>query len=81
MTEHKICKGCKFNNYPECHGTIMDNGSYMNIENLKPMFQCGQKDELELTDFSIEVKSKVELELEDLQEQINELKGELLLGS
>jgi len=75
MGEHKVCKGCKNNNYPTCSGTIMFDGNEMNIENLKPMFQCGQKDEPELTDFSIQVKSELQLKIEDLQEQINNIKG------
>lgn len=59
--EHKTCKNCKWNEYPICKGTIMDDGNYMNIENLKPNFRCGQKDLLELTNFSIQEKSKLEL--------------------
>lgn len=75
MTENKICKGCKYNNYPTCKGTIMDDGNEMNIENLSSNFRCGQKDMDNITDFSIKVKSELELKVEDLQRQINELKG------
>lgn len=74
MVEHKICKGCKYNNYPTCKGMIMHDGNEMNIEKLRPGFQCGQKDMDNITDFSIKVKSKLELKIDDLQEQINQLK-------
>lgn len=74
MTEHKVCEGCQWNNYPICLGTKMFNGNYMNIENLKEGFQCGQKDLDSITDFSIQVKSDLELKLDDLQQQINDLK-------
>lgn len=73
MVEHKICKGCRFNKYPLCEGTKMGDGNYMNIENLKPIFQCGQKNELEFTDFSIIEKSNIELRIEDLERKIIEL--------
>lgn len=43
MTEHDVCVGCKWNNYPTCDGTIID-GSKMNIENLVETFLCGVKD-------------------------------------
>ena len=69
MVEHEICKGCKWNNYPECYGIIMDNGSYMNIEHLRPEFKCGQKDKDLAFDFSIRTKTK----LEELEERIDEL--------
>lgn len=75
MSEHKICKDCKFNHYPECHGIKMDDGNYMNIENLKPGFRCGQKNEDKLFDFSIKKKSELELKIEALEERINELEG------
>lgn len=75
MVEHEVCNGCKNNNYPECLGTKMFNGNYMNIENLRPGFQCGQKDTDNITDFSIEVKSDLQLKIDDLQEQINNLKS------
>lgn len=74
MSEHKICKGCKYNNYPTCKGTIMNDGNEMNIENLKSGFQCGQKDMDNITDFSVKTKSDLELKINDLQEQINQLK-------
>ena len=73
MTEHKICKDCKWNEYPLCKGTIMPNGEYMNIENIKPIFKCGQKEELELNDMSIERKSDLDLKIEELETRINEL--------
>lgn len=73
MTEHKICKGCKYNRYPLCYGTKMYDGEYMNIENLKESFNCGQKDEPELTDFSIKTKSELELRIEELELKINKL--------
>jgi len=72
MVEHKTCKGCPYNHYPLCYGTIMLDGSYMNIENQKECFQCGQKDK-EVTDFSIEKKSELELRVEELETKINSL--------
>ena len=85
MTKHKICEGCKFNNYPTCSGTIMDGGNEMNIENLKEGFSCGQKDSLEITDFSIKIKSDLGLKIEDLEtknqeiiDRLNELEAKKL---
>lgn len=73
MTEHKICKGCKWNHYPECHGTIMGSGDYMIIEDRAENFECGKKDELEVTDFSIKIKSELELRVEELEGRLSEL--------
>ena len=73
MTEHKICKGCPYNHYPECYGTKMFDGNYMNIENLKEVFECGQKEESELFDFSIKRKTPLELRIEELKAKIIEL--------
>lgn len=69
--EHKICKGCIWNNYPTCKGTIMHDGNEMNIENLKPSFRCGQKDMDIMTDFTPK-KTKVE----ELEERIQVLEGD-----
>ena len=46
---------------------------FMKIDNLRPGFQCGQKDILESTDLSIVVKSSLELKIEELEARINEL--------
>lgn len=70
MVEHKVCKGCQHNHYPECHGTIMDDGKYMNIENLRPSFGCGQKYDSKITDFSIVRKSEIEIRIEELENKI-----------
>lgn len=70
---HKECEKCQWNNYPTCNGTIMDDGSEMNIENLKDSFQCGQKDDINITDFSIRVKSDLELRIEVLEEKTKDL--------
>lgn len=66
MTEHKVCKGCRWNEYPICKGTKMEYG-YINIENRKPGFQCGQKDDSNMRDFSIKIKSELELRVEVLE--------------
>lgn len=71
--ENKICKGCPYNHYPECYGTKMFDGNYMNIENLKEVFECGQKEESELFDFSIKRKTPLELRIEELKAKIIEL--------
>lgn len=52
----------------------MEDGSEMNIEKLRSGFQCGQKDDNNITDFSIKFKSDLELKIDDLQEQINKIK-------
>ncbi len=52
MVEHETCIGCQWNNYPTCRGTIMEDGNEMNITQLRPIFTCGQKDLLNITDFS-----------------------------
>lgn len=61
MTEHKVCIGCIWNNYPTCKGTIMEDGSEMDITTLREGFQCGQKDNPQITDFSIKIKTEIEL--------------------
>jgi hypothetical protein len=46
MTIRKICKDCQWNHYPECHGTILEDGSFLNIEEgIAPegRFKCGIK--------------------------------------
>ena len=73
MTEHKICKVCKWNKYPLCEGTKMFDGEFMNIEKLKPGFKCGQKDLPDVKDFSIKTKTELELKVEMLENKINEL--------
>ena len=70
MSEHKVCLECRWNDYPNCLGTIMDDGNYMNIENQRPGFQCGQKDDVNITDFSIVKKSVPELKIEELEARI-----------
>lgn len=43
---NKVCEDCKWNAYPECHGTILEDGSYLNIETgieKDSMFVCGVK--------------------------------------
>jgi len=75
MVENKVCKGCKWNHYPECHGTKMFDGSYMRIDNLRPTFNCGQKNDLEMMDFSISKKSDLEIRIEELESKIIELES------
>ncbi|GAG34526.1 unnamed protein product [marine sediment metagenome] len=70
MIEHKICEECKYNKYPECLGTILEDGSFMNIEYLKNSFECGQKDQDNLMDFSIKYKTELELRVEELENKI-----------
>ena len=70
MSEHKVCKDCRWNKYPSCLGFKMFSGEFMNIENLRPTFNCGQKDNIELTDFSIVKKSELELRVEELEQKI-----------
>lgn len=73
MTKNKICENCQYDHYPLCYGTIMENGLYMNIENIRAGFECGQKDILELKDFSIKIKSDLELKVDELEEKIRVL--------
>ena len=51
----------------------MKTGNYMNIETLNEGFECGQKDDLELKDFSIKIKSDLELRIEVLEEKTKDL--------
>ena len=74
--ENKICKGCPYNHYPECYGTKMFNGNYIKIDNLREGFECGQKDDPELKDFSIKIKTPLELRVEELEAKIDELIAE-----
>ena len=73
MGEHKVCKDCNWNKYPLCEGTIISNGEFMNIENLKPGFECGQKNDPNPFDFSIKKKSSLELRIEVLEEKTKDL--------
>ena len=70
--ENETCIGCKWNNYPECNGTII-NGEKMKIDNLRPIFNCGVKDRDEPEIINYESKS----ELEILQEKINALENRM----
>ena len=67
MVEHKVCKGCPHNEYPVCKGTIMFNGQKMNIENLKNSFQCGQKEEINIVDFTPKLFLIEELQAENIE--------------
>jgi hypothetical protein len=51
----------------------MGTGNEMNIENLSVNFQCGQKEDIEITNFSIKVKSDLELRIEVLEEKTKDL--------
>ena len=75
ITEHKTCEKCQWNHYPECYGTIMIDGNFLNIENLTKGFECGQKDQENLTDFSIIKKSDLEFRVEELENKVNELEA------
>lgn len=78
IVEHEVCKGCKWNNYPICNGTIMPDGEFMNIENLNPGFQCGVKDMESIKDYSIRTKSEVEEikeKMAELEDRINSLES------
>ena len=55
----------------------METGLYMNIGNLSKGFGCGQKDELKITDFSIIIKSDLELRVESLEEKTKDLEMEV----
>lgn len=76
MTEHKVCNGCKWNNYPTCSGTIMQSGNEMNIENLTKGFGCGQKELDGITDFSIKIKSDLEKQIEEIIKRLEKLEKE-----
>ena len=65
---HIVCKGCKWNNYPTCNGLIFD-GIPMNIENLKPLFICGTKDEDTSAEFK-PTKSILETKITDLENEV-----------
>lgn len=78
MTEEpkKLCDGCKWNKYPECIGSIMLDGSWMNIENLTSAFSCGVKDSLTVIDHRPQISTIIEdLEsrIEVLEEKVNAL--------
>jgi len=70
MTEHEICKGCRWNKYPVCEGMKMFDGNYMTIENLRKEFQCGQKDSSMMVDFSIKQKTADQLKIEELEARL-----------
>lgn len=66
--EHKVCKGCGWNKYPICNGLIFD-GVPMNIENLKPLFICGTKDESIAVEFK-PTATEAELKIEELEARL-----------
>ena len=68
ISEHKTCINCKWNKYPICEGTIMFEGVFMNIENLRTNFKCGVKDKEIPIDLSSQ-KTKTDI----LEEEILEL--------
>jgi hypothetical protein len=45
MTEHRVCKGCGGNKYPECQWTKCPYG-LMKIDDLNESFQCGIRENL-----------------------------------
>ncbi|KKM18263.1 hypothetical protein LCGC14_1667540 [marine sediment metagenome] len=71
MTEHKVCVGCKFNNYPTCKGLVFD-GIEMNIEHMRDGFICGTKDKTERVKFT-KTKTESELKIDELEARILEL--------
>jgi len=81
MPEHESCKGCRWNAYPLCNGTIMISGDYMNIENLRKNFECGQKIISILTDHSLVFKTDVDKKMEELEARIEELETRSILAS
>ena len=73
MTEHKICKDCKWNKYPICEGTL-DNGVPVRIDSLRKEFECGQKFRDIPFDLKVVIeKSALELKIEELEAKINKL--------
>lgn len=64
-----ICEDCRWYKYPECLGTIMIDGSYMNIEKLAIDFQCGQKEREVVTNFT-ESEPTVEERLTALEAEV-----------
>ena len=56
----------------------MFDGSYMNIENLRVGFDCGQKDDIITIDFSVIKKTDLELRIEALEEKTKDLTVEPL---
>jgi len=74
MTEHEVCKGCQWNNYPFCTGSIGCDGEFMNIESLESGFGCGQKDSSVAHDLILP-KSDVNKKIEDLESRIQTLEN------
>ncbi len=73
MTEHELCKGCKWNNYPICDGSIFDNVK-MDISNLDDDFKCGQKYE-DLVDDQPAFQDTQKIRIEELEARILELEN------
>ena len=53
----------------------MSNGEEMNIENLRKGFQCGQRDDIKITNFSIIIKTNDQIKLEDHEQRIKVLEA------
>jgi len=72
--EHKVCKNCKWNEYPICKGTKID-GVFMNIENLAKEFKCGIKNMDKIQELVLFPSEKSELEL--LKEKVLQLEQKI----
>ena len=70
MVEHKICKGCNWNNYPLCNVSFIEENIKMRIDNLKPAFECGIKKSGVIDILYIKELS--------LKEEISDLKARIL---
>ena len=69
----EICVGCQWNHYPECYGTILEDGSYLNIEKGIDVrvFECGVK--FRDTPINMSIKPKT------LEERIIEIEEKVLI--
>ena len=74
---NEICKDCKWNKYPNCLGTILEDGSYLNIESgieKEGLFECGVKYKDTPMDFSI-IPKTLEERVKELEEKVNTLEA------
>ena len=71
--EHPFCKGCQWNDYPNCKGTILSNSRFASINHLSKNFKCGQKDKTEVKSFK-PTKSRYKLIMEKITQLEDRIK-------
>ena len=75
MVVNEVCIDCQWNKFPLCDGTIDYLGTKMNIENLNEQFQCGQKNNSEISDDRNNNYLSIQERLNKLENRIQQLES------